>query len=292
MPIRIDHIIAAAGDFPALEVAFVRLGFHVTGGGTHPHLGTRNRIVVLGESYIELLGIADVDNVSPVIIRRLATSGSGWVGFAVQSDDIEAEAAAMRGRQVQIYGPNPGQLVAPNGMARSWRTVTIGSQDLWAAAEPLPFLIQHNTSGEQHQHELAGTGKVVPHDNGAQRIRAVTVAVPDLSAAQALLAHAYNLTAQQPLYNDDALSARIADVPLGAGGDYIRLAQPTADGIVQQRLAATGAGVCAVSVAVTDLDATASFLTRQRVTFRRTERGILLESVDGLSIPLQFVMEQ
>ncbi|HEX8730459.1 MAG TPA: VOC family protein, partial [Ktedonobacterales bacterium] len=64
MPTRIDHVIIGAPDLDALERSFTAMGFSVTGGGSHPHLGTRNRIIILGEGYIELLAIADPANAS------------------------------------------------------------------------------------------------------------------------------------------------------------------------------------------------------------------------------------
>lgn len=112
MPTRVDHVIAAASDLPPLEAAFSRLGFHITGGGTHPHLGTRNRITVLGNGYLELLGIADAERASPMLTRRLASSGSGWVGFALQSGDIAAVTLAVpslaeaRATFAQVYTLN------------------------------------------------------------------------------------------------------------------------------------------------------------------------------------------
>ncbi|HEX6542254.1 MAG TPA: VOC family protein, partial [Ktedonobacterales bacterium] len=125
MPERIDHVIFAAADLTQLEAAFTRLGFHVVGGGEHPHLGTRNRIIVLDQGYIELLAIADEETVSPAVRERIAQA-PGWIGFALQSADIAAEAAAMRARGADVRGPVPGRLVAPNGSVRSWQTVTIG----------------------------------------------------------------------------------------------------------------------------------------------------------------------
>jgi hypothetical protein len=79
MPSCIDHVIIAGLDPGALEERFTSLGFFVTGGGTHPHLGTRNRIIVLDESYIELLALADPSRASPALQRFIA-SGGGWVG--------------------------------------------------------------------------------------------------------------------------------------------------------------------------------------------------------------------
>src|SRR5690349_23244415 len=118
MPERIDHVIVAAADLDHLEAAFTRLGFRVVGGGQHPHLGTRNRIILLGEGYIELLAIADQQVVSPAVRERIMTA-PGWIGVALQSSDIGAEADEMRMRGADARGPNPGRLVAPTGNVRS-----------------------------------------------------------------------------------------------------------------------------------------------------------------------------
>jgi hypothetical protein len=178
MPARIDHVIIAGPSLEALEDAFTRLGFSVVGGGTHPHLGTRNRIIVLGEGYIELLAIADPERASPMLRQRVA-GGVAWVGYALQSDDIEAEAQAMRARGVDVRGPTAGRLVAPEGSARSWRVVTLGGDDLWAAALPLPFLIQHDSVGDTHRRELAGADPIGPHPNGARRLLGVILRTAD-----------------------------------------------------------------------------------------------------------------
>ena len=74
----------------------------MVGGGQHPHLGTRNRIILLDQGYIELLAIADEQVVSPAVRERI-TSAPGWIGFALQSADIVAEAARCV-REEQIYG--------------------------------------------------------------------------------------------------------------------------------------------------------------------------------------------
>ena len=157
----------------------------MVGGGQHPHLGTRNRIILLDQGYIELLAIADEQVVSPAVRQRIMTA-PGWIGFALQSADIVTEAAAMRARGADIRGTKPGRLVAPGGSVRSWQTVTVGGDDLFSAAEPIPFLIQHDSSGAQHQQELAGADTIAPHPNGAQRLQAVVLAVASLPTLRSL----------------------------------------------------------------------------------------------------------
>lgn len=220
MPERIDHVIIAGPQLEALEDIFARLDFVIVGGGAHPHLGTRNRVIILGEGYIELLAIADAARVSPALRQRIA-SGVAWVGHALQSDDIEAEARAMRARGVDARGPTAGRLVAPDGSARSWRVVTIGTDDLWEAALPLPFLIQHDSVGEAHRRELAGADRLTPHPNGARRLLGVTLTTPDLDALRDRYERAFSLTpasSPQP-------SPRSARFALAGGAEWIHLEQ-------------------------------------------------------------------
>lgn len=292
MPARVDHVIAASHNLDELERAYTRLGFFVTGGGTHPHLGTRNRIIVLGENYIELLALDVPERASPALRQRL-DRGPGWIGFAVQSGDIEAEVAAMRERGVEAFGPNPGRLVAPSGQARSWRVVTANTEDLWQSAEPLPFLIQHDASGERHRQELAGAGGLAPHANGATRVRDVVIAVRDLEDAAQRYALTYDLRPAAPAAAaaaaDVGLGARVLDLALDGGREYIRLAQPEGSGIVGDRIAMAGEGLCLVSVLVGGLGQTETFLRGQGVRFTAAEEELTIPAEEAGGAPLRFV---
>lgn len=287
MSVRIDHVITAARDLDALEATFRRLGFFVTGGGTHPHLGTRNRLVLLGEGYLELLAIADASVASPALGRRLA-AGDGWIGSAVQSADVAAEVEVIRARGAMISGPHPGRLVAPDGTARGWRTATLGGDDLWSSAEPLPFLIQHDTGGERHRRELAGADGDQPHPNGAQGLVEVTVAVRDLEAVARRYAAALGLLATEPRRHDAALHADALDLPL-TSGERIVLAQPTGPGLAQARLDAAGDGICCVSIRVADLAATASYLRQSGIAFSETGDALHLQPEAAHGAALRFV---
>jgi glyoxalase-like protein len=290
MPVRIDHVIVAGRDLGQLEAAFTRLGFNVVGGGQHPHLGTRNRIILLYQGYIELLAIADEQAVSPAMRERLATA-PGWIGFALQSADIVGEADEMRARGADIRGPKLGRLVAPNGSVRSWQTVTVGGDDLFSAAEPVPFLIQHDSSGAQHQQELAGADPISPHPNGAQRLQAVIVATASLSATEDVFARDYGLRARRPAITVPVLAANAGGLALQAAGERIVLAEPVGAGIVNDRLMSAGEGVCCVSVAVTDLPATHDYLQQCGIPFAQWEDGLMIPATVTGGAPLAFVID-
>ncbi len=290
MPVRIDHVIVAGRDLTQLEAAFTRLGFNVVGGGQHPHLGTRNRIILLDQGYIELLAIADEQAVSPSVRERIETA-PGWIGFALQSADIVAEADATRARGADIHGPNAGRLVAPSGSVRSWQTVTVGSDDLFSTAEPLPFLIQHDSSGAQHQRELAGADAIAPHPNGAQRLQAVIVATANLSATEKAFAHAYGLRATKSPMTVSVLAANALALPLQAIGERIVLAEPLGAGIAKDRLLSAGEGICCVSVAVTDLAGTHSYLRQRGVPCTQWEDGLMIPASVTGGASLAFVKD-
>jgi Glyoxalase-like domain len=288
MPERIDHVIVAAADLEQLEAAFTRLGFLVIGGGQHPHLGTRNRIILLDHGYIELLAIADEQAVSPAVRERIAAA-PGWIGFALQSVDIAVEAAEMRVRGADIRGPKPGRLVAPDGSVRSWQTVTVGDDDLFSAAEPVPFLIQHDSSGARHQQELAGADAIVPHPNGAQRLQAVVVAIARLATAEFVFARDYGLFAAKPAAVVPVLAAQARALPLHAVGERIVLAHPLGSGLVNDRLTSAEEGVCCVSVAVASLAATRDYLLQRGVSLLQWEDGLMVPASVTGGAPLAFV---
>ena len=93
---RLDHVIYGTAD---LDVAQRRieteLGLDVLPGGRHVGQGSHNRIVPLGDGYLELMAIHDADEAATnpfgqVLLEVLAVER--LVGWAVLVDDIEAVA--------------------------------------------------------------------------------------------------------------------------------------------------------------------------------------------------------
>jgi len=117
--VRIDHVILAAAD---LDAAAARLeaehGLIATGGGRHDGIGTENRIVALGDGYLELVGIASAEEAagSPFgrgVLRRLEEAGDGLLAWVVEVDDVgvvatrlgtEVTTIARRGLTARLTG--------------------------------------------------------------------------------------------------------------------------------------------------------------------------------------------
>jgi len=81
--------------------------------------GTTNRIIVIGDTYLELIAVRTPAEAQQSMLERL-TRGDGYLNFVLSSNDIEADTAAMALRGVSVIGPTPGQLKAPDGHTRGW----------------------------------------------------------------------------------------------------------------------------------------------------------------------------
>jgi catechol 2,3-dioxygenase-like lactoylglutathione lyase family enzyme len=104
MPGGIHHVVHAVRDLDAAGDIYRRLGFQVGWRNRHPW-GTENRIVQLGGSYIELLRIAEPQNIPPHETRRFSFGAfnrdflsrqEGLSMLALESRDAEADAETFR----------------------------------------------------------------------------------------------------------------------------------------------------------------------------------------------------
>jgi catechol 2,3-dioxygenase-like lactoylglutathione lyase family enzyme len=97
---RLDHVIYGTSDLDAAQALVEReLGLEVHPGGRHVGQGTHNRIVPLGNAYLELLAISDPDEAaaSPVgsILAERIAQGDGLLSYAVSVDDVHVTAQRL-----------------------------------------------------------------------------------------------------------------------------------------------------------------------------------------------------
>ena len=277
----IDHIIIGVQDLEKAAAQFAqKLGLQASGGGIHPSGGTANRIIVIGDTYLELIAVRAPDEAQPSILERLA-KGEGYLNVVLASDDIGAEGAAMRERGVPIIGPTPGSLRAADGRSRGWSRIDVEQPVL---AQRYPFLIQHDSAGAERRHRLAGWTTPPEHPLGVTRVLSATIAVADLQEASQRLSHIYGLTPSEPFTGDaDGWDAMLVSLPLGTSGQHLELAAPLAlaaeenseidmehlpeAGALARHLARFGESVCRMTLAVTNIGEARRFLNRNSVTY-------------------------
>lgn len=95
----IDHVVIAVPDLDASSAEFEAHGFHVTGREVHENFGTANRLIVLQDTYLELLTVENPDppvRTSVDILERCIAEGGGVPLIALKPKDLDAAASALR----------------------------------------------------------------------------------------------------------------------------------------------------------------------------------------------------
>ncbi|CAN5804933.1 hypothetical protein BH24CHL5_BH24CHL5_01250 [soil metagenome] len=148
----IDHLILACSDPDAaaaeLEAA---LGLRATGGGRHEAHGTFNRLIWLGDSYVELMGVSDEGLARASwwgshILEQLERRPAGYAGMALASDDLTSDIAHLRAIGSAISDPTDGQRVRSDGDVVRWRISRPAAPDPELG---LVFLIEHDQSAAE-----------------------------------------------------------------------------------------------------------------------------------------------
>jgi hypothetical protein len=144
--LRIDHVVFAAADLDEAAARFRRdFGLDSAPGGRHPGWGTANRIVPLGEEYLELIAVlqpavAGASRFGRSILDG-ARGGGSWVTMAVSTPTID-EVAGRLGLEVVA-----GRRERPDGSEVRWRSA--GLED--PRREPwMPFFLQWDVPAERH----------------------------------------------------------------------------------------------------------------------------------------------
>jgi Glyoxalase-like domain len=136
--VEIDHVLIAVADLAAAAREMEEHhGLASIEGGRHPGWGTANRIVPLGETYLELVAVVDEAEARQSVFGRWVASGANIsgqpIGWAVRTEDIE-DVGRRLGLTVRA-----GSRVTPNGDRLEWRAA--GMEE--AAAEgSVPFFIE------------------------------------------------------------------------------------------------------------------------------------------------------
>ena len=136
MTLWIDHVLFAVDDLDiAAREVEMRFGLRSIEGGRHPAWGTANRIVPLGDTYIELVAVADPDIAATTAFGRWVAAGQSGrpLGWAVRTDALDAIAERL-GLPIAA-----GSRQTPASGTLSWRSAGVPE----SAAEPaLPFFIE------------------------------------------------------------------------------------------------------------------------------------------------------
>ena len=207
--LSIDHVVLAVANLDEAGARIFREhGLASVPGGVHPAWGTANRIIPLGEGYIELLSVAEPDLARGSVLGRdiLAFTADGrdrWAEICLADTDVDATAARLG---IEVAS---GSRTTTDGHVLRWHGAGLEE----AIREPyLPFFITWDVPAElmpgrmraQHGIDVRGIERVgvsgdrdrlnewlggedLPIDvvsNGEPGIRSVTLSLADGGALE------------------------------------------------------------------------------------------------------------
>jgi hypothetical protein len=190
MLLGIDHLVIAVDDPDAAAASLEsELGLAATGGGRHV-VGTHNRLVFLGDAYLELIGIwdralAQAHPIGAAVVCALDADAPGLVTFALATDGARREVMALRAAGSPISDVSTGSRERPDGEVVAWQCAF---PPMLGPAEP-PFLIEHEMSGPEWGEEARRARAAFVHSfGGTARLVGIEIVVPDPAATAATYA--------------------------------------------------------------------------------------------------------
>jgi Glyoxalase-like domain len=207
--LRLDHVIYAVDDLDeAAAGLFDREGLASVPGGRHEGWGTANRIVPLGDTYLELIAVVDVDEAESSDfgrgVRRAQTEDRPLVGWVVATDDIDSVA-----KRLDLEVEEKSRETA-DGSTLRWRVAGI-ERALKTSA--LPFFVQWDVPEEERP-----AAAEARHEADIDGIAWVEVCSDDRDAVEEWLGDDHDL----PLRLTDG-DPGLAAVAIAAGGGEIVL---------------------------------------------------------------------
>lgn len=183
-------------------------------------MGTRNRLVWWGESYLELVAVEDAGAVAgdwfgAAVARALARGDGGElqgapVGLALASDDLAADAAITRTAEI-----TDGQRVRADGRIVRWRMARPGGgSGTHGGGLPGPwptvFMIEHDrTAAEWTDAERAERAGAIHPLGTPVRLRVATLGVDSVTGTVGRLGREFALLFRPALVGGGARDASL-----------------------------------------------------------------------------------
>ena len=268
---HVDHVLIAVEDLDRAAEQYEKLGFYVTEEGSHPGLGTANRLVVLDNGYLELIAVRDRAQAWPELVEHLERYGPGLFTFALASDHLEADVAAFKSRFTSgITSLTTGEIrqgvtESRGGQRRSWRNALVYGGAAWN-----PFLIQHDSAAGELRSRLLNGRASEPHPLGYGKISHLEVVFASLDEGEAYFRDSYGL---QRAGEQSVCPSRQGDrvfVPLSAG-QLEGIAPNSPESPLHDFVKERGYGLRGVVLTVPDTDAAAAALRDRGIRFTRSK---------------------
>jgi hypothetical protein len=191
--IGVDHAVVVVNDLDGAAQNWKRLGFTVSPRGTHSaKMGTGNYTIMLGEDYLELLGVLDATEHNAPTRAFLARTGGGIERVAFSTSDAAKGAEEIRARGYPPIGPTDFErpVTLPDGRQSAAKFATFQWPIDQAPGGVRLFACQHKTRDTVWIPELQ------QHANTAKRIERILIVSPEPKADAGHLATMIDIPAR------------------------------------------------------------------------------------------------
>jgi hypothetical protein len=183
MLLGIDHVVLAVEDPDGAAAELeAKLGLAASPGGRHEALGTFNRLIWLGDAYVELVSVFDRERAAASWFGRPVLDaldrGGGLVTWVVAVDDLD-EALRWAPPDSGLSDATAGQRERADGAVVRWR---VARPDIPSSTEP--FLIEHDTAAaEWTPPDRAVRAEAMHPLGGRVRLAGIEVGTPSPAVA-------------------------------------------------------------------------------------------------------------
>jgi hypothetical protein len=254
---KLDHVVLLTRQFEAMTAAFEQMGFLLTPVGEHgPDAGTANRCITFADHYVEILGVR-TDTPMNAPLRALLEHGPAVNMVALLSHDIAATFGDLQQRGVPAQPPfHISRDMAAGGKVESSVVVVMPAP----GAELPPFFCQQKTPQTMFAPQWRR------HPNGATSLISVDVEAHDPKQASAAFENvgaAVRAAGGRQILTDDGPAVTLTSI-----------------GRVQLGRANSGSGkrACALTMAVSSVDAARSVLESRKTAFREVDGSLVMEA--------------
>ncbi|AIQ11620.1 VOC family protein [Paenibacillus durus] len=208
-----DHLVHYVNDLEHPVEIFREHGLVAFKGGSHTEWGTYNSLSYFGLTYIEFLGIENLELAKATEHNRVVKDAVDVLPehevlsrFVIRTDDIEEMAASLKAAGLKLSPIMDGKRLDNTGRLIEWRMMTIDGD---FGGLVYPFIIQWKGTDAERLERLTASGIIQPHPAGNAEIKRAVFHVSDPAAAAEHWGRLFGLTALEP--EDRSATLKIGD---------------------------------------------------------------------------------
>ncbi|WP_025688095.1 VOC family protein [Paenibacillus zanthoxyli] len=208
-----DHLVHYVNDLDQPVKLFLDHGLVAFKGGSHTEWGTYNSLSYFGLTYIEFLGIENLELAKATEHNRVVKDAVEVLPehevlsrVVIRTDDIEEMAASLEAAGLKLSPIMDGKRLDNKGRLIEWRMMTIDGD---FGGLVYPFIIQWKGTDAERLERLTSSGIISSHPAGHAEIKRAVFHVTGPAAAAEHWGKLFGLTALEP--EDQSVTLKIGD---------------------------------------------------------------------------------